>query len=143
MALCLNILKSERILPLCISYSKLICKGVLLVKVVLVICLSFFAAFGIVQMITRMICSSRRRKCDNALSYRVLVVQDCQDSVEGMVRAIGWEDDMDDLIVVDLGSTDETPKILEKLERELDFLWVMTPEEYRDYYISALSGCVE
>lgn len=112
-------------------------------EAVWVILISFFAAFGIVQMVAGGICSVRRRRCDDVLSYRVLVLQDCQDSVEGLVRAIGWEDGRDDLIVVDLGSTDDTPRILEKLERELDFLWVMTPEEYREYNASVLSGCVE
>ncbi len=112
-------------------------------ETVWVILLSFFAAFGIVQMVAGVICSARRRKCDDVLSYRVLVLKDCQDSVEGLIRAIGWEDVRDDLIVVDLGSTDETPKILEKLERELDFLWVMTPEEYREYNISVLAECVD
>lgn len=112
-------------------------------EAVWVILLSFFAAFGIVQMVAGIICSARRRNCDDVLSFRVLVVQDCQDSVEGLIRAIGWEDVRDDLIVVDLGSTDDTPKILEKLERELDFLWVMNPEEYRDYNVAVLTGCTE
>lgn len=106
-----------------------------------VILLSFFAAFGIVQMVAVGICSARKRRCDDALSYRVLVLKDCQDSVEGLVRAIGWENANDDLIVVDLGSADETPKILEKLERELGFLWVMNQAEFEEYNRAILNGC--
>ncbi len=97
------------------------------------ILLSFFVAYGAVQMMVAWICSGRRRKCKDIQTYRILALKDCQDRVEGLVRVMEWENIYDPLIVVDLGSEDETPQILEKLERELDFLQVMSPDEYREY----------
>lgn len=107
------------------------------------ILLSFFAAYGIVEMIAGIICWSRKRRCKGAHSYRVMVLKDCQDSVEGLIRSMGWEDIGDDLIVVDMDSQDETPWILKKMEQELDFLYVMTPEEYGDYHGKVLSRCMD
>ncbi len=97
------------------------------------ILLSFFAAFGAVQMMVAWICSGRRRKCKDIHSHRVLVMKDCQERIEGLIRVMEWENIYEPLIVVDLGSVDETPQILEKLERELDFLQVMSPDEYSEY----------
>ncbi len=108
------------------------------VETVWIILLSFFAAYGIVQLMVRMMLFARKRNCEEAFSYRVLVLKNCQETVEGLIRSMAWEDIRDDLIVVDLGSEDETPEILERLERELDFLYVMTPEEYQEYSLESI-----
>ncbi len=106
------------------------------------ILLSFFAAYGIVQLIVRMVFFSRRRRCEDALSYRVLVLQNSQETAEGLIRSMAWDDVGDDLIVVDVGSVDETPEILRRMELEFDFLHVMTPEEYQKYSMEVSSGCM-
>ncbi len=118
-------------------------RGVFMEAVVVVI-LSFFAAYGIVQLVTKGMLSFRLRECEeDVLTYRVLALQDCADTVEGLIRSIAWEDIREDLIVLDLGSTDETGEILRRLEQEFSFLYVMTPEEYRVYFEEVISGCIE
>lgn len=108
------------------------------VEAVLMVILSFFASYGMVQFMVRAMLFSRKRKNREVLSYRVLVLKNCQEKAEGLIRSMAWEDIRDDLIVVDLDSADETPEILRRLERELDFLYVMTPEEYQKYSLEVL-----
>ncbi|MBO5364428.1 MAG: hypothetical protein J6A56_03070 [Clostridia bacterium] len=113
-------------------------------ETVVIVILSFFAAYGIVQLVVKGMLSIRLRECEeDILSYRMIALQNCEDRVEGLIRSIAWEDIRDDLIVVDLGSTDETPEILERLGREFTFLSVMNPEEYREYCNEMLYGYTE
>ena len=112
-------------------------------EVTVLVLFSFFSAYGIVQLVIQMMLSARKRKCKEILCHRVLILRDCQEKIEGLIRSMAWEDIRDEMIVVDLGSADETREILRRLERELDFLRVMTPEEYQKYSMEAVSGKVE
>ncbi|MBE5039606.1 hypothetical protein [Ructibacterium gallinarum] len=97
--------------------------------------ISFFAVYGILQLIAKGVFLSKA-KCGRQPAYvhRVIGVRDCEDTIEGVIRSLAWEDIREDLIVMDLGSRDDTPEILRRLEQEYDFLKVMTPEEYRVYF---------
>ncbi len=98
------------------------------------IVLSFFAVYGILQLIAKGLFSSRSR-CGECPIYvhRVIGVKNCEDAIEGMLRTLVWEDIREDLIVIDLGSTDETGEIIRRMEIEYDFLHIMTLEEYQEY----------
>ncbi len=113
-------------------------------EAVVIVVLSFFAAYGIVQLVVKGMLSLRLRESrEDVLTYRVLALKDCEDTVEGLIRSIAWEDIRENLIVLDLGSTDETREILQRLEREFDFLCVMTTAEYQVYLEEVLPGYME
>lgn len=108
---------------------------------VFAVILSFFAVYGALQLLAKgLFCS--RSKCGGspALVHRVIGLQNCQDSAEGIVRSLAWEDIREELILLDLGSRDETGEILRRLEAEYDFIHVMTPPEYRDYMTQLTSS---
>ncbi len=111
--------------------------------VAFLVILSFFAVYGMLQLLAKGLFSSRA-KCGlwPACVHRVIGVKDCEDSVEGMVRSLALEDVREELIVIDLGSKDETMEILQKLENEYDFLHVMTPAEYQNYIIDLFRHCM-
>lgn len=111
--------------------------------VAILVILSFFAVYGMLQLLAKGLFSSRAR-CGlwPACVHRVIGVKDCEDSVEGMVRSLALEDVREELIVIDLGSKDETMVILQKLEDEYDFLHVMTPAEYQNYIMDLFRHCI-
>ncbi len=95
--------------------------------------MSFFAVYGVLQIIAKSIFGFNREKSDAIFVHRVIGVSDCQETIEGMIRSVVWEDIREELIVVDMGSKDETPEILKRLEEYYDYLKVMTLEEYLGY----------
>lgn len=75
--------------------------------------------------------------------YTVLTVKNQADSIEAAVRSAVWHmlarnrtRTVGDLIVIDLGSTDDTPAILHQLEHEYEFVHPMS----RDNYIEFIKG---
>ena len=93
----------------------------------------FFAVYGVLQIIAKSVFGFNREKSDALFVHRVIGVSDCQETIEGMIRSVVWEDMREELIVVDTGSTDETSEILKRLEKCYDFLKIMTMEEYVEY----------
>ena len=69
--------------------------------------------------------------------YTVLCVKNQAESIEATVRSLAWHmlaqnktREVSDIIVVDLGSSDETFDILMCLSREYEFLHPMSKERY-------------
>lgn len=119
------------------------CKGVVFLGIALILIVSFLAIYGLLQLIAKGVFLSRAKcGCEPAYVHRVIGVRDCEDSVEGMVRSLAWEDIREELIVIDLGSVDDTGEILKRLEVEYDFLHVMTPGEYRQYIMDMAASCM-
>jgi hypothetical protein len=52
----------------------------------------------------------------------LLLVQNQEQRVEGVVRSLAWATD-GDLLLADLGSVDDSPAILERLVREYPWAW--------------------
>ena len=50
-----------------------------------------------------------------------------------MIRSLAWQEIPEDIVAVNLGSTDETPEILRNLDEEYSFLTTMTEYEYLEY----------
>ncbi|MBQ4145236.1 MAG: hypothetical protein IJD36_01290 [Clostridia bacterium] len=95
---------------------------------------SLFAVYGIVQLIAKMLFSIRKRDEDCPVCvHRIIGVRNCQDSIEGLIRSLVFEDIREEVIVTDFGSTDETGEILARLEKEYDFLHIMKVQEYLNY----------
>lgn len=71
--------------------------------------------------------------------YTVLCVKNQADSIEATIRSLAWHmlsqyrtREMHDIIIIDLGSSDETFEILTCLAREYDFIHPMSKERYID-----------
>ena len=71
--------------------------------------------------------------------YTVMVVRNREETIEGMIRSAAWRalsqrggKYINDIVVLDLGSEDDTSDILQQLEREYDFLHVMNRDDYID-----------
>ncbi len=115
-----------------------------MVEAVFIIILSFFAVYGILQLIAKGLFSARASEDGGSVFvHRIIGVRNCEESIEGMIRSLVWEDIREELIVVDLGSDDATREILSRLEAEYEFLHVMPPGEYESYLGMMLSGYLE
>ncbi|MEG2381255.1 MAG: glycosyltransferase [Oscillospiraceae bacterium] len=93
--------------------------------------LCFLSVYGAMQLIFK--CMALHTKAQARAihsTHIVLSVKNQEDTIEGVIRAIAWEPCDGEIVVIDLGSDDDTPKILHKLEREYDFLHCMTKSEY-------------
>jgi len=98
----------------------------------------FFAIFGIIQMFKCLyneICKYRN-------DYTIVVtVKNQQDNVEEIIRATVWKSlnglegsNVPEIIVVDLGSEDETMDVLLRLSREYEFVKVLDRDEYIEFF---------
>ena len=75
--------------------------------------------------------------------YTVLCVKNQAESIEATLRSLAWHimsqnrtNKITDIIVVDLGSTDETFDILVCLAREYDFIHPMHKESYIELLVN-------
>ncbi|MDR1392006.1 MAG: hypothetical protein LBJ09_02290 [Clostridiales bacterium] len=105
---------------------------------------SFFALFIFFFIYTLIFWKFFLIKEKNFLSLNedihiVLTTKNQQDKIEGTVRDIIWNlknynfkilEFFSDIIVVDLGSNDETLGVLKKLSQEYEFIRVMNVEKY-------------
>lgn len=103
---------------------------------ILLLVFSFLAVYGGFQFFVKLIFGHKRTK-DKGINYHhTLSVKDAGDTIESVIRAISFEDIREDVIVVDLGSKDDTFEIVKRLEMEYDFLRVMNIEEYKTFILS-------
>jgi len=95
---------------------------------------SFFAAYGIVQLISKWVFAYRTEQGEMPICYHtVLGVKNAEDSVEGIFRTMTWENQKGEIIILDFGSEDETTEILYRLSLKYPCLHAMRPEEYISY----------
>lgn len=62
-----------------------------------------------------------------------MLIHNGAEHIEGMIRSLAWQEIPEDIVAVNLGSTDETPEILRNLDEEYSFLTTMTEYEYLEY----------
>ncbi len=108
-----------------------------MMKLILDALLWFFACFGIIQLIKLSFLSFKKSTlCENYLI--VVKVINKQDAIEGILRSIVWDNlkkgGVPPILVVDMGSTDDTPMILQRLAREYSFIHVTDINGYKDYF---------
>ncbi len=97
----------------------------------------FFVIVGILSLIQNVwgwVCGIGKKNDD---MYVVLTVKNQQDSVESMIRSIVWQNlhaqnggVIPQIVVVDLGSEDETPNILKRLANDYKFVHITDKEGY-------------
>lgn len=104
----------------------------------------FFAIFGVIQFckyIMESIFEFFRKKEEDQLI--VITVKNQQDHIEGILRSVVWKSlnhkrgrQVPNILVVDLGSTDDTYTILERLCKEYQFLAVTDKQGYIDLLLN-------
>lgn len=72
--------------------------------------------------------------------YIIITVKNLEDKIEGIIRSIVWKNlntkqggRIPNILVVDLGSDDETPLILERLCKEYSFIQVTDKNSYSKF----------
>ncbi len=97
----------------------------------------FFAIVGVFSLITDFTGFFTALKKEKNEPYVVLTVKDQQECVEGMIRSIVWQNlhaknggRVPKIIVVDLGSSDGTPQILQKIANDYNFVEITDKEGY-------------
>lgn len=97
--------------------------------------LALYGLFAIIKTILN-ICTYTKLKSDGI--YLIIAVKNQENKIEGFLRSIlfriiyGREEFIKDIIITDLNSTDETPIILEKLQKEYNELKVANWQECKD-----------
>ncbi|NLY42396.1 MAG: hypothetical protein GX066_00135 [Clostridiaceae bacterium] len=97
----------------------------------------FFALYGVIQLGLNIYNMINDYKLEKDKVYIIITVKNQQDTIEGVIRSIVWKSlnnyhggVIPNILVVDMGSTDDTPIILDKLCLEYDFIKVTNSKEY-------------
>ena len=98
----------------------------------------FFVCFGIIQMV-KLIINAYKRSVINENYLIVVKVINKEDSIEGILRSIVWDHLKQGscpppILVVDMGSTDDTVAILKRLASEYNFIHITDKDGYQDYF---------
>ena len=107
-------------------------------KLILDAVLWFFACFGIIQLVKLSFATFKRNITEG--SYLIVVkVINKQDTIEGILRSIVWDQlkkgtTPPPILVVDMGSTDDTMAILKRLAKEYSFIHITDKNSYQDYF---------
>lgn len=111
-----------------------------MLRITAALILCFFAAAGIAHICHRYIdyIFDEGKKRLN-IPFLFVTVKNQQEDIEASVRSLVWKSRavcrdgrMPDIVVVDLGSSDDTPAILKRLEDEYDFLQIYTKQAFID-----------
>lgn len=113
-------------------------------KAAVIIILCLFALYGLICIIYKwsdLILNTSEESIGNP--YLIMTVKNRQEDIEGVVRALAWQiiskknDIAKELVIIDMGSKDDTLKILSRLESEYEFLHIMTKESYIDMWVKS------
>ena len=99
----------------------------------------FFAIFGVIQLSKYLYESICQLFFNEEEPLIIITVKNQQESIEGILRSVVWKSlnkkrgrKVPNILVVDLGSTDETYIILEQLCKEYQFIAVTDKQGYID-----------
>ena len=97
----------------------------------------FFAVYGIIQMGINIYNELYKIPVKKDDIYIIITVKNQQDTIEGIIRSVVWKSlnntyggIVPNILVVDLGSTDDTMQVLNRLLTEYDFIQVTDKEGY-------------
>lgn len=86
------------------------------------------ALYGLIEIIKTICYAQAFSKIKTNGIYFIIAVKNQEEQIEGFMRSIlfrilyGKEDNVNEIIVADLGSTDNTKEILEKLQQDYEFI---------------------
>lgn len=92
-----------------------------------------FALYGILVMIQELTRKSTYRKIEENVKL-IMTVKNAEDGIENYVRELSMGRNFyNNLVIIDLNSTDETLSILRELEKENINLKILTEQQGKDY----------
>ena len=97
-----------------------------------------FAIYGFIEIIKTIYFVLIHTKLKSDGIYLILAVKIQEENIEGVLRSIlfrfiyGREENINDIIVTDLGSKDNTPIILEKLGKDYDSIEILSWKECKE-----------
>ena len=104
--------------------------------------LTTVGAISLIENIVNWILSRGKKSSD---MYVVLTVKNQQDTVEGLLRSVVWQNlhrenggNIPQIVVIDLGSIDDTPNILKRIADDYKFVHITD----RDGYINWIKKMV-
>ena len=95
----------------------------------------FLAAYGFISLITGITGVMRKRSGEGFRTRLALLVENQEESIEGVIRTVFMEHILgkvmskENLMVVDMGSQDDTMDILLRLKEEYGCMDVLTVDE--------------
>ena len=98
--------------------------GIYMGNFILNTCLWTLALYGLFEIIKNIINLYTYTKLKSDGIYVIIAVKNQEEKIEGFLRnfifrtTYGKEEEIKNIIVTDLDSTDETPKIIDKLQKE-------------------------
>lgn len=107
----------------------------------LVIPLWIFALFGVICLVWRLLGGVRWKGPIGSGKYSVIIsAKNQQETLEGLVRGFiikagldGSEESLFNIVLVDVGSRDDTPKIMRSLAEEYCFIKLIPPGQLPVY----------
>ncbi|SFQ03207.1 hypothetical protein [Caldicoprobacter faecalis] len=108
----------------------------------LTIVLWVFAIFGFICFVVLVLRDISSALGNKKGSFNVVITaQNQEDAIEGIVKGFilktavdGAEDSLVNIVLVDVGSCDDTPKVMERLARQYPYIKFIRPED--------LCGCL-
>lgn len=97
-----------------------------------------FAIYGFIEVVKTIYYVLIHTKLKSNGIYLIVAVKNQEEKIEGVLRSIlfrfiyGKEENINDIIVTDLGSNDKTPDILEKLGRDYDTIKILNWKECKE-----------
>ena len=92
-----------------------------------------FAVYGVLIMIQEVIRNTTYRKIEENVKL-ILTVKDVEDGIENYIREISCGRNFyNNLVIIDLGSSDDTVCILKELEKENINMKILEKEEGKKY----------
>ena len=97
-----------------------------------------FAIYGFIEVLKTIYFVLVHTKLKSDGIYLILAVKNQEEKIEGVLRSIlfrfiyGKEESINDIIITDLGSTDNTPVILEKLGKDYDSIEILNWKESKE-----------
>lgn len=97
-----------------------------------------FAIYGFIEVIKTIYFVLVHTNVRSNGIYLIVAVKNQEEKIEGVLRSIlfrfiyGKEENINDIIVTDLGSTDSTPEILDRLAKDYDTIEVLNWKECKE-----------
>lgn len=97
-----------------------------------------FAMYGFIEIIKTIYYSFNHCKIRNEGIYLIFAVKNQEEKIEGFLRSIlfrfiyGKEENIDNIIVTDLGSSDNTLEILNKMKNDYEIIEVLNWKECKE-----------
>ena len=100
--------------------------------------ITFFVIYALLDIIMRLIdmINGRDEECDESI-FIVVKVLNQEKNLEHIIRSIIWKNitcakggRLPTVLIVDMGSDDDTPEIAERLARDYSFIHCTDSEEY-------------